>query len=107
MALTGDVKLTYLIKLDTGKAKTAFAEFAWSGTKNRDALKTLERNFDQPQAVVSAFLNKLISYDHDLSSASLLNETIQELPPNAEEAWSTRTIRLNWNELLWLTSMIG
>ena len=57
--LSDDVKLTYLKTLVTGKAKTAIAEFAYCGTMYKDALKTLERKFGQPQAVVSAYLDKL------------------------------------------------
>ena len=52
--LTDDVKLTYLKTLVTGKAKIAIAEFAYCGLMYKDALRTLERKFGQPQAVVSA-----------------------------------------------------
>ena len=55
-SLTDDVKLTYLKTLVTGKAKTAIAEFAYCGAMYKDALRTLERKFGQPQAVVSAHL---------------------------------------------------
>ena len=58
-SLTDDVKLTYLKTLVTGKAKAAMAEFAYCGTMYKDALKTLERKFGQPQTVVSAYLDKL------------------------------------------------
>ena len=64
-SLTDDVKLTYLKTLVTGKAKTAIAEFAYCGVMYKDALKTLERNFGQPQAVVSAHLAKLFSSTKD------------------------------------------
>ena len=104
-SLTDDVKLTYLKMLVTGKAKTAIAEFAYCGVMYKDALKTLERKIGQPQAVVSAHLEKLssfpplkmhnsdniinysatisslvgvfksLSYDADLKSASLINTT--------------------------------
>ena len=57
-SLTDDVKLTYLKTLVTGKAKTAIAEIAYCGAMYKDALKTLERKFGQPQAVVSAHLEK-------------------------------------------------
>ena len=57
--LTDYVKLTYLKTLVTGKPKAAIAEFAYCGTMYKDALKTLEWNFGQRQAVVSAFLDKL------------------------------------------------
>ena len=60
--LTDDVKLTYLKTLVTGKAKTAIAEFAYCGAMYRDALKTLERKFGQPQAVVTVLLDKLASF---------------------------------------------
>ena len=60
--LTDDVKLTYLKTLVTGKAKTAIAKFAHCGAMYRDALKTLERKFGQPQAVVTAYLDKLASF---------------------------------------------
>ena len=86
----------------------------------RDALKALERKFGQPQAVVTAYLDKfanfppvkmhnsesIISYSaiicslvgvfrspnyvQDLSSASLLGQAVQKLPPNMKEAWSMR-----------------
>ena len=105
--LTDDVKLTYLNTLVSGKAKTTIAEFAYSGTMYKDALKTLERKFGQPQTVVSAYLDKLANYPpvkmhnsdsiisysatvsslvgvfrslnylQDLSSASLMNQTFQ------------------------------
>ena len=48
-SLTGDVKLTYLQTLVPGKAKTAIAEFAYCGTMYKDAMKTLEQKFGQPQ----------------------------------------------------------
>ena len=61
-SLTDDVKLTYLKTHVTGKAKTTIAEFAYCGVMYKDALKTLEREFGQPQAVVSAHLDKLSSF---------------------------------------------
>ena len=121
--LTDDVKLTYLKTLVSGKAKTAIAEFAYCGAMYRDALKTLERKFGQPQAVVTAYLDKLanfpsvkmhnsesiisysavicsligvfrsLNYVQDLSSASLLGQAVQKLPPNMKEAWSLHTVR--------------
>ena len=60
--LTDDVKLTYLKTLVSGKAKTTIAEFAYSGTMYKEALKTLERKFGQLQTVVSAYLVKLANY---------------------------------------------
>ena len=124
--LSNDVKLTYLKTLVTGKAKTAIAEFAYCGTMYQDALKTLERKFGQPQAVVSAHLDKLnnftplkmhnsdnviafsatisamvgvfrsLKYEHDLSSAALLGQAVQKLPPNMKEAWSLHTVKKDW-----------
>ena len=121
--LTDDVKLTYLKTLVTGKAKTAIAELGYCGTMYRDALKTLERKFGKPQAVVTAYLEKLanfppvkmhnsesiisysaticslvgvfrsLNYVRDLSSASLLGQAVQKLPPNMKEAWSLHTVR--------------
>ena len=123
--LTDDVKLTYLKTLVSGKAKTAIAEFAYCGTMYKDALKTLERKFGQPQTVVSAYLDKLANYPpvkmhnsdsiisysatvsslvgvfrslknlQDLSSASLLGQAVQKLPPNLKEAWSMNTVKRN------------
>ena len=125
-SLTDDVKLTYLKTLVTGKAKTAIAEFAYCGAMYKDALKTLERKFGQPQAVVSAHLDKLnsfpplkmhnsdniinysgcisslvgvfksLSYDSDLKSAALLNTAVQKLPPNMKESWSLFTVKKRW-----------
>ena len=118
-SLTDDVKLTYLKTLVTGKTKTANAAFAYCGEMYKDALKTLEREFGQPQAVVSAHLDKLssfpplkmhysatisihvgvyksLSYDSDLKSASLLNTAVQKLPPNVKESWSLFTVKKHW-----------
>ena len=124
--LTDDVKLTYLKTLVTGKAKIAIAEFAYCGFMYKDALRTLERKFGQPQAVVSAHLDKLssfpplkmhnndniinysaaisslvgvfksLSYDADLKSASLLNQAVQKLPPNMKGSWSLFTVKKHW-----------
>ena len=58
-SLTDDVNLTNLKNLVTGKAKTTTAEFAYCGVMYKDALKTLERKFGQPQAIISAHLDKL------------------------------------------------
>ena len=121
-SLTDDVKLTYLKTLVTSKAKTAIVEFAMY----KDALRTLERKFGQPQAVVSAHLDKLnsfpplkmhnsdniinysgcisslvgvfksLSYDSDLKSAALLNTAVQKLPPNMKESWSLFTVKKHW-----------
>ena len=124
--LSNDVKLTYLKTFVTGKAKTAIAEFAYCGTMYQDALKTLERIFGQPQAVVSAHLVKLnnfpplkmhnsdnviafsatisamvgvfrsLKHEHDLSSAALLGQAVQKLAPNMKEAWSLHTVKKDW-----------
>ena len=89
----------------------------------QDALKTLERKFGQPQAVVSAHFDKLnsfpslkmhksdnvisfsatisamvgvfrsLKYEHDLSSATLLGQAVQKLPPNMKVAWSLYTVK--------------
>ena len=89
----------------------------------KDALKTLERKSGQPQAVVAAYLDKLanvppvkmhnsesiisysatvcslvgvfrsLNYVQDLSSASLLGQAVQKLPPNMKEAWSRHTVK--------------
>ena len=61
-SLTDDVKLTYLKTLVTGKAKTATAEFAYCGAMYKDSLRTLERKFGQPHAVLSAHSDKLDSF---------------------------------------------
>ena len=118
--LTDDVKLTYLNTLVSD-----IAEFAYCGTMYKDALKTLERKFGQPQTVVSAYRDKLannppvkmhnsdsiisysaivsslvgvfrsLNYLQDLSSASLLGQAVQKLPPNLKEAWSMNTVKRN------------
>ena len=62
LSLIDDLKLTYLKTLVTSKAKTAIAEFAYCGAMYIDALRTLGRKFGQPQAVVSAHLDKLNSF---------------------------------------------
>ena len=59
---TDDVKLTYLKTLVTGKSMIAIAEFPYCGLMYKDALRTLERKFGQPQAVVSAHLDKLSNF---------------------------------------------
>ena len=57
-----EVRLTYLKTLIKGKAKAAIAELAYCGAMYRDAIKTLQYKFGQPQAVVSAHLDELESY---------------------------------------------
>ena len=89
----------------------------------KNALRTLQRKFGQPQAVVSAYLEKLskyppvkihssesiidfattmgslvgvfksIVYEADLNSTSLLNQADAKLPPNLKEAWSLFTVK--------------
>ena len=118
--------MTYLKTLATGKAETAVAEFAHCGAMYNDALRTLERKFGQPQAVVSANLDKLssfpplkmqnsdniirysgcisslvgvfksVSYDSHLKSAALLNTAVQKLPLNMKESWSLFTVKKHW-----------
>ena len=125
-SLTDDVKITYLKTLVTGKAKTAIAESAYCGVIYKDALQTLERKFDQPQAVVSAHLDKLISFpllkmhnsdniinysatisslvgvfkslsfESDIKNASLVNTAVQKLPFNLKESWSLFTVKKHW-----------
>ena len=93
------------------------------------ALRTLERKFGQPHAVVSAHLDKLnsfpplkmhnsdniinysgcisslvgvfksLTYDSDLKSAALLNTAVQKLPPNMKESWSLFTVKKHWVKL--------
>ena len=93
----------------------------------KDALKTLERIFGQPQAVVNAYLDKLenfqlvkmhnsegitsyaatscsltggfrsLNYVQNNSKASLLGQAIQKLPPNLEEGWSMHTMKRDLN----------
>ena len=81
--LTDDVKLTYLKRLVSGKAKTTIAEFAYSGTMYKDALKTLERKFGQPQTVVGAYLDKLANYPpvkmHNSDSSISYSATVSSL----------------------------
>ena len=81
--LTDDLKLTYLNTLVSGKAKTTIAEFAYSGTMYKDALKTLERKFGQPQTVVSAYLDKLANYPpvkmHNSDSIISYSATVSSL----------------------------
>ena len=109
--LTVDTKLTYLKTLVTGKAKTAIAEFSYSGVMYKDALATLQRKFGQPHAIVGAHLDKLntfpplkmqnseivvsfssaisglvavfksLSFNDDLKSVNLLNQAVSKLPP--------------------------
>ena len=125
-SLTDGVKLTYLKSLVTGKAKIAIAEFDYCGLMYKDPLRTLERKFGQPQAVVSAHLDKLsnfpplkmhnsdniinypaaisslvgvfksLSYDANLKSASLVKKAVQKLPPNMKKWWPLFTVKKHW-----------
>ena len=60
--LCQDVKLTYLKTLVTGNAKTVIANFAYCGDMYSEALKTVEKKFGQPQFVVGAYLEALVTY---------------------------------------------
>ena len=109
----------------TGEAKTAIAEFSYSGVINKYALATLQRMFGQPYATVAAHLDKLntfpllkmnhsenvisfssaisglvavfksLSFNYDLKSVNLLNLAVSKIPPNLKEAWSMHTVRHN------------
>ena len=106
-----------------GKAKSAIAEYSYSGVLYKDALATLQRKFGQPHAVVGAHLDKLsnfpplkmhnsenvigfssassglvavfksLPFNDDLKSVNLLNQA----PPNLKEAWSMQTVRRQWH----------
>ena len=114
--LTDDTKLTYLKTLVTGKEKTSFAEFSYSGVMYKDALATLQRKLGQPHAIVGAHLDNLktflplkmhnaenvisfsyaisalvavfksLSFNDDLKSVKLLNQAVSKLPLNLKEA---------------------
>ena len=122
-----DGKLTYLKTLVMGKAKSAIAEYSYSGVLYKDALATLQRKFGQPHAVVGAHLDKLsnfptlkmhnsenligfsstssglvavfksLSFNDDLKNVNLLNQAISRLPPNLKEAWSMQPVRRQWH----------
>ena len=94
----------------------------------KDALKTLERKFGQPQSVVSAYLDKLANYPlvkmhntdsiisysatvsslvgvsrslnylQDLSSASLPGQAVQKFRSNLKDAWSMNTVKWNLDQ---------
>ena len=125
-SLTDDVKLTYLETLVTSKNKTAIAEFSYCGEMYKDGLRSSERKFDQPQAVVSehfyklnsfpplkmhksnSFINysgcisslvgvyKSLSCDLDLKSAAFLNTAVQKLTPNLKASWSLFSVKKRW-----------
>ena len=125
--LSDDEKLAYLKTLVVGKAKSAIAEYSYSGVLYKDALAHLQRNFGQPHAVVGAHLDKLsnflplkmhnlenvfwlflynfwtcrvfksLSFNDDLKSVKLLNQAVSKLPTNLKEAWSMQTVRRKWH----------
>ena len=125
--LSFDEKLTYLKTLVVGKAKTAIAEYSYSGVLYKDALATLQKKFGQPHAVLGAHLDKLsnfpplkmhnsenligffstisglvadfksLSFNDDLKINNLLNQAVSKLPPNLKEAWSMQTVRRQWH----------
>ena len=110
-----------------GKAKSAIAEYSYSGVQYKDALATLQRKFGQPHAVIGAHLDissnflplkmhnsekvigfsstisglvavfKSLSFNDDLKSVNLLNQAVSKLPSNLKEAWSMQTVRRQWH----------
>ena len=48
-------------------------------------------------ATVSSLVGvfRSLNYHQDLSSASLMNQAVQKLPPNLKEAWSMNTVKRN------------
>ncbi len=92
----------------------------------KDALKTLERKFGQPQSVISAHMEKLhnfpplkmhssdniisfsavisgivgvfksLDFVSDLKGSALLTQALQKLPPNMKESWSRHTVKKHW-----------
>ena len=94
----------------------------------KDALKTLERKFGQPQTIVAAHLEKLstfptlkmhnsesiinfassisslvavlksLGYEYDFKSTSVLNQIISKLPPNMKESWSLHSVKKCWRQ---------
>ena len=121
--LTDDEEFTYLKILVLDKAKSANAEYSYSGVLYKDALATLQRKFGQPHAVVGAHLDKLsnfpplkninsenvigfssavsglvavfktLSFNDDLRTVTLLNQAVSKLPPHIKEAWSMQTVK--------------
>ena len=61
-----------------GKAKSAIAEYSYSGVLYKDALATLQRKFGQPHAVVGAHLDEEKSIDKHPSLREKYAETIRE-----------------------------
>ena len=108
--LSDDEKLTYLKTLVMGKAKSAIAEYSYSGVLYKDALAFLQRTFGQPHGAVGAHLDKLsnflplkmhnsenvigfsstisglvalfksLIFNDDLKSVNLLNQAVSKLP---------------------------
>ena len=125
--LSDDEKLTYLKTLVVGKAKSAIAEYSYSGVLYKDAFATLQRKFGQPHAVIGDPLDKLsdfpplkmhysenvigfsstisglvavcksLSFNDDLKSVNLLNQAVSMLPLNLKESWSMQTERRQWH----------
>ena len=115
IVLTDDTKLTYSKTLVTGKAKTAIAEFSYSGVMYKDARATFQRKFGQPHAIVGAHLDKLktfpplkmrnsenvynfssvmsglvavfksLSINDDQKCVKLLNQAISKFPPKLKQ----------------------
>ena len=46
-------------------------------------------------ALVGVF--RSLGYEHDLSSASVLGQAVQKLPPNMKEAWTLNTVMKDWS----------
>ena len=119
------MKLNYLKTLVSGKAKTTISECDYCGAMYKDALKTLERTFGQPQTVVSAYVDKLANYPQSkciivtaisaflplfppglvFSDLWTMYKICQVLPcwakpyrnirQNLKEAWSMNTVKRN------------
>ena len=126
-SLSDEVKIIYLKKLVTGKAKSAISEFEYNERMNKDALKTLEKKFGQPQNVITAHIDKLSSfpqlrvhnsekivslsmtisslvavfrsldYEENLKSISLLNQPLLKYPPNMRVSWSLFVVNCYWS----------
>ena len=50
-------------------------------------------------ALISALVGvfRSLGYEHDLSSASVLGQAVQKLPPNMKEAWTLNTVMKDWS----------
>ena len=125
--LSDYVTLTYMKTPSTGKGKAAIADFAYCGTTYQVTLRTLERKFDQSNAVVSAHLKKLshflalkirnseyiishsatnseitrvfrsFHYVEDLTGGAVLGKGVQKLPPNLKGALAMHTVKNKWS----------